>query len=318
MEELLIDKDISACQRKLSPEEYCQLEENILRDGEVIDELIVWRGKNMLVDGENRYSIAKKHKLKYRIREVDFDDKKAVLDWVVKHQLGRRNLDGIAASLLRARVAAEEETVALAAEKVGVSRRQMFRDKSVAATVDDLPDDLKDRLNQGSLIASGRSMTKLSQLSDVEKKKVYHALRSDATKSLDDVLPAKKKSSFTERESEIIKQAVSPRIRRSLECGTIVATSADIRKLDTLPDHAKETINTLLEMGDVESLGEAMEMLPKPAKRQPAAPDVEKMRNKIEDTFAALMRLVDDYGIALSLSVEPVQDALKIARGNLP
>lgn len=316
--DLVIDTDISACQRKLSPEEFGQLEDNILRDGEVIDDVIVWRGNNIIVDGENRYAIAMKHGLKFRVREMDFDDKKAVLGWVLNHQLGRRNLDGVAISLLRARVAGAEETVALAAEKFGVSPRQLWRDKTVAAAIDDMPEDIRDRINKGSLIASGRSVTKLGQLTDVEKKKVYHALRSDPTKSLDDVLPAKKKAAFSERESEVIKAAVSPRVRRSLESGTIQATSSDIRKLDMLPEHAKETISTLLEMGDVQSLGEAIEMLPKPAKRKSVAPDTEQMRNKIEDTFAALMRMVDDYGIALSRSVEPVQDALKIARGNLP
>jgi hypothetical protein len=40
-------------------EELNQLEANILQDGRIINPIIVWQG--LIVDGHNRYTIAKKH-----------------------------------------------------------------------------------------------------------------------------------------------------------------------------------------------------------------------------------------------------------------
>ena len=49
-------------QSKIPPltfEELNQLEANILRDGRILNPIIVWEG--LIVDGHNRYTIAKKH-----------------------------------------------------------------------------------------------------------------------------------------------------------------------------------------------------------------------------------------------------------------
>ena len=67
------------------------MEANILADGEVINPLITWNG--FIVDGHNRYRILMKHKeMPYRTFEKDFSDRYAVLAWICKNQLGRRNL----------------------------------------------------------------------------------------------------------------------------------------------------------------------------------------------------------------------------------
>lgn len=73
----------------LKPEEYAQLEKNILEFG-CRDPLVLWEG--VLIDGHNRNSICTKHKLPYRIVNMEFDNLDAVLEWVEDNQLGRRNL----------------------------------------------------------------------------------------------------------------------------------------------------------------------------------------------------------------------------------
>lgn len=55
----------------LTADERKQLEENILKDG-IRDPLVVWNGT--LVDGHNRYEIARKHGLEYRVVEKEFRD----------------------------------------------------------------------------------------------------------------------------------------------------------------------------------------------------------------------------------------------------
>lgn len=75
----------------LTADEFRQLEENIVRDGEIYEPIIVWNG--VIVDGHNRYKIAQMHpEIPYRTKEMDFPDKWAAFDWMYSKQLGRRNL----------------------------------------------------------------------------------------------------------------------------------------------------------------------------------------------------------------------------------
>ena len=75
----------------LKPEEFQQLEKNILEDGVILNPLILWNGT--LVDGHNRYRIAEKHPhIRYTTVEKEFPDRYSVIAWICKNQLGRRNL----------------------------------------------------------------------------------------------------------------------------------------------------------------------------------------------------------------------------------
>ena len=89
---------------KLNPEEYRQLEENILSDGEIRDPLILWRGYNILIDGHNRWKIYQAHSdvLPFPgVRELPFEDENAAVDWMLMNQLGRRNLNEMQITALR-------------------------------------------------------------------------------------------------------------------------------------------------------------------------------------------------------------------------
>ncbi len=93
MMELKILPEIEENLFPLQPEELKLLEESILAEG-VRDALIVWPkdGELILVDGHNRYRIAKQHGIPFEIKEKCFNDIDEVLEWVDFNQLGRRNL----------------------------------------------------------------------------------------------------------------------------------------------------------------------------------------------------------------------------------
>jgi hypothetical protein len=78
----------------LLPEEFKQLEANILQDGEIKEPLAVWKtdGKNILLDGHNRHKIAEKNGLKFPTTEIELKDRDHAKLWIATHQLGRRNL----------------------------------------------------------------------------------------------------------------------------------------------------------------------------------------------------------------------------------
>lgn len=91
MEKLIIDPEFQSAIRRLSDEEIKQLEENIVADGEVHDPIITWKG--IIVDGHHRWEIIQKHpEIPYKTKSVKFADRFAVLEWIYKNQLGRRNL----------------------------------------------------------------------------------------------------------------------------------------------------------------------------------------------------------------------------------
>ncbi len=78
----------------LQPEEYKQLEKNILREG-CRDPLVVWKSeeKRYLLDGHNRYRICTTHNLSFDITELEFEDKEKARLWIINNQLGKRNLN---------------------------------------------------------------------------------------------------------------------------------------------------------------------------------------------------------------------------------
>ena len=96
---LQIDPEFESRIPPLTETEYRQLEENILAEGVVLMPLIVWG--DVIVDGHNRYRIARAHpQIIYTVYEKDFDNRYAALAWICKNQLGRRNLTKVQMELL--------------------------------------------------------------------------------------------------------------------------------------------------------------------------------------------------------------------------
>jgi N6-adenosine-specific RNA methylase IME4/DNA-binding XRE family transcriptional regulator len=98
----------------LSPDEYKQLELNILKDG-IREPLVVWG--DTLIDGHNRLSIAQAHGLDYATVNIDFPDDRTATEWIILNQFGRRNISAYD----RARLALELKPII--AEKARENQR---------------------------------------------------------------------------------------------------------------------------------------------------------------------------------------------------
>ena len=90
MMKLSIDVDFKNILPPLTTTEYMELEKSIKEKG-VLSPILVWNG--YIVDGHNRYEICTTNGIdNFPIKEVEFNNKEEVLEWILSHQLGRRNL----------------------------------------------------------------------------------------------------------------------------------------------------------------------------------------------------------------------------------
>ena len=84
-----INREFQRALIPLSKEEYDQLEKNIVRDG-CREPLTLWN--DQIIDGHNRYKICQEHDLKFQTVSIELDDMDSVFIWILKNQIGRRNL----------------------------------------------------------------------------------------------------------------------------------------------------------------------------------------------------------------------------------
>ena len=98
---MVIDNEFQRLIPPLSADEFNQLEQNILQEG-IRDALVTWNG--ILIDGHNRYSIAKRHNLPYKTVEMQFASRADVIRWIILNQFGRRNLSAYDRSILALRL----------------------------------------------------------------------------------------------------------------------------------------------------------------------------------------------------------------------
>ena len=80
----------------LSDDEFRQLEENCVKEG-IRDALVVWKvpnGDQILIDGHNRWKISAMHGgIPFQIKEMKFDLREDAKAWIIRNQIGRRNID---------------------------------------------------------------------------------------------------------------------------------------------------------------------------------------------------------------------------------
>ena len=87
---IVIDQQFQSLMPPLSPEDKNQLEENLKQDG-CSEPISVWG--NILLDGHNRFELCQKNRLDFKIEFIECIDRSSAHDWIIKRQLGRRNLN---------------------------------------------------------------------------------------------------------------------------------------------------------------------------------------------------------------------------------
>ncbi len=93
IKELVILSDLQSFIPPLTEEEKGLLIESIKSEG-IREPIDIWHDgeNNIIVDGHNRYQIAQEFGISFKTKEHKFDSIENVKEWMLKKQLGRRNL----------------------------------------------------------------------------------------------------------------------------------------------------------------------------------------------------------------------------------
>jgi len=209
----MIDKEFQSLIPSLASVEFEQLEQNILTEG-IRDALVTWHG--VLLDGHNRLAIAEKHDLPYETTGADLPDRNAAILWIVKNQLGRRNLTPQQVSYLRGKWYQREKktqgfqeagpgrgktldqndpvfsTADRIASQTGVSAPTIKRDAAYAANIDAIAEAVGTEAKDVILTGEMR-MTK-------QEVKETAALINDAPDLVEKIITGKKSVSQAQKE----------------------------------------------------------------------------------------------------------------------
>lgn len=169
----------------LSRDAYAQLRENILEEG-IREPLIVWVNgdQEILVDGHNRFRIAKDHDLPYKKARKGFKSIEEVKKWMIQNQLGRRNLTDLELSYFRGLLYNQKKqgwggkretegipgkTARMIADEYKVNERTILRDERLYQGIENIGrknPDIKRQILSGDVKISKGKIQKLAEMDE--------------------------------------------------------------------------------------------------------------------------------------------------------
>lgn len=164
-EEYRIDTELNDIMPALTSEEQDELEKSLLKDGFKGAPIIVWG--DIIIDGHNRYQLCKKHNIPFEVQEMKFESKEDVIQWMIRAQLGRRNLIPAqrAALVKKFRPHLEEE----AKQRQG-KRTDLNNEKGIHEENENIQNDIVVNLPQSNKNEFGRTSEKLALMAGVSEK----------------------------------------------------------------------------------------------------------------------------------------------------
>lgn len=133
---IFVDPEFKALLDPLTPAELGTLEQNLISERRALDPVVVWKETRIILDGHNRIEICAARKLRYNLVFKSFPDtpqgRTKALEWVIEHQMGRRNLSEEA----KKRIKEWRQNRVAAAHAAGQSNRAIAKAEKVSeATV---------------------------------------------------------------------------------------------------------------------------------------------------------------------------------------
>jgi len=210
--------------------EFLALERSIKDEG-CRDPLLVWKGRNVVLDGHTRRDLCIHLKKQVKVREVELPDERAAVEYILELQRQRRNLTREAMSYFRGAeynaikqqrggrrrgrppkgqsVPRHQPTTAYRlAEKYAVSEKTVKRDARFALAVDRIAEDYGDPDVRRKLLGADVKLTRvearaLLRMPPEERKAAVDKLIEDGE------LPRQKKEPAARRPKEVAESLVA-------------------------------------------------------------------------------------------------------------
>lgn len=171
--DFVLDDEIQHLLPPLTPEEKQQLRKELV-DSEYCDPLIVLHildeNQRVLGDGYNRYWLCVEEGIQYTTRTIKVETRADAIQWVIDHQLGRRNLTDERKAYYRGKEYLNKKsehggdrasgqnvhlkTSEIVGEKYGVDEKTVRRDGAFAEAVDTLKPKARDAVLSGQATAT--------------------------------------------------------------------------------------------------------------------------------------------------------------------
>jgi hypothetical protein len=300
--ELLVDKRIQNALHPLTHDEYKTLEANCVAAGRVLDSIKVWGDTGIIVDGHNRYKIAQKHNLPFETEVLQFESTDDVMVWILDNQFGRRNLSSVQLSMARAQRAklTPDTSKEKIAASLGVSDRQLRTDATVQKAVEEMPEELRERVETSGVIASQKDLAKLAALPEEVKQEVYQKLSEDKTLGLHEVIPKEEKSrhGLSRGDLAIVDEHFDSDVKRMIHVGTVKINNKEIAKLMGLVPVKRQLVFDMIASGQVQTFSEAFELAKTPKKNSNPAMDITRAAEKFDDMVGKAIAALDSYASA--------------------
>lgn len=198
---------------RLSDEEFKLLEDNILEEG-CRDAIVLWQqdDKYYIIDGHNRYRICKQHGINFKTTLLELANRQEVVDWMVRNQLGKRNITEETKSYLRglqyrrekgrqggdkrSQTATSTSTSERLAQEHKVSEKTIKRDEQFADAIDIIAKqagvDIKNKLLNREIGGTKQQIITIAQLEPKQQESLLSKLRTGEINSLSKLLKSEK------------------------------------------------------------------------------------------------------------------------------
>lgn len=242
----------------LSADEYAQLEQNLLRDG-CRDPLSMWH--EVLLDGHNRYEICSRHGIAFQTVHIEgLETLEDALLWVVRNQLGRRNLTDFVRAELALKSKEALAAIALANYEASLAKpgQQVGADAAQARPNSDAPMKMRTDEEVAKLAGVGRdTIRKVEKIQQDAVPEVVAAARNGEVSinaaATVAALPAEQQAAIASAGPQAIKQAAAEQ-RASNRAASAKATPTDIAmdlsainsRLEALEEQLGESLSQIL------------------------------------------------------------------------
>jgi len=212
--ELEINRELQGLIPELSKPEQDALIASLNAEG-CRQPITVWKGKNIIVDGHNRYAICTKLNIPFKVEELEFEDEDRVKIWMINNQLARRNLSIELRAELACTLAVVEHELA---EKRKLANLKQNANKLETAEISQSTEGSK---IDPSVEKKGKSLKKAAEKAGISYNtaKKYKSIKTKGTEEQKEALRSgqKKISTIYKEIQAKEKPAAKPQIQRN-EC----------------------------------------------------------------------------------------------------